>query len=73
MDAVLYRGELPRGELEAVVGTGDRQARRIAATPLDLGVLVSESSRTPIRLAFSCDAGVALDAGSVSGEALNGN
>lgn len=52
MDAVLYRGELPRGELEAVVGTGDRQARRIAATLLDLGVLVSETSRAPLRLAF---------------------
>lgn len=52
VDAVLYRGELPRGELEAVVGTGDRQARRIAATLLDIGVLVSESSRAPLRLAF---------------------
>jgi Fic family protein len=52
IDAILYRGELPRGDLEAVVGTGDRQARRIAATLLDLGVLVSESSRAPLRLAF---------------------
>lgn len=52
IDAVLYRGELPRGELNAVVGTGERQARRIAATLLDLGVLVSESSRAPLRMAF---------------------
>ncbi|WBX83817.1 Fic family protein [Sphingosinicella microcystinivorans] len=52
IDAILYRGELPRGELESVVGTGDRQARRVAATLLDLGVLVSESSRAPLRLAF---------------------
>jgi len=52
IDAVLYRGELPRGELESVVGTGDRQARRIAATLLERGVLVSESSRAPLRMAF---------------------
>ncbi len=52
LDAVLYRGELPRSDLEAVVGTGDRQARRIAASLLDLGVLVSESHRAPLRIAF---------------------
>jgi Fic family protein len=52
LDAILYRGELPRGELEAVTQTGDRQARRIAATLTDMGVLVSESSRAPLRIAF---------------------
>ena len=52
LDAVLYRGELPRGELEGIVGTGDRQARRIAAALTDMGVLVSESSRAPLRIAF---------------------
>lgn len=52
LDAVLYRGELPRGELEGVVGTGDRQARRVAAALADFDVLVSESSRAPLRIAF---------------------
>jgi len=52
IDAVLYRGELPRGEVEAVVGTGDRQARRLTSALVDLGVLVSESSRAPLRIAF---------------------
>jgi Fic family protein len=52
IDAILYRGELPRSELDAVVGTGDRQARRIASSLLDLGVVVSESSRAPLRMAF---------------------
>lgn len=52
LDAVLYRGELPRGELEAIVGTGDRQARRVAASLIDLGVLTADSSRAPLRLAF---------------------
>jgi hypothetical protein len=37
LDAVLYRGELPRGELGATVGTGERQARRIAAALIEMG------------------------------------
>jgi Fic family protein len=52
LEAVLYRGELPRGDADAVVGTGERQARRIVAALLEKQVLVSESSRSPLRLAF---------------------
>lgn len=52
LEAVLYRGELPRGEAGAVVGTGERQARRIVSALLDKEVLVSESPRAPLRLAF---------------------
>jgi hypothetical protein len=50
--AVLYRGELPRGDAANIVGTGDRQARRIVSALVDKGVLTSESARTPLRLAF---------------------
>jgi Fic family protein len=52
LEAVLYRGELPRGDAATVVGTGDRQARRIVSTLVDKGVLKSESARAPLRLAF---------------------
>jgi Fic family protein len=52
LEAVLYRGELPRGEAAAVVATGERQARRIVATLLDKGVLVSDSPRSTLRLTF---------------------
>jgi hypothetical protein len=52
LEAVLYRGELPRGEAAAVVGTGERQARRIVAALMDKGVLASESPRAPLRLVF---------------------
>jgi len=52
LEAVLYRGELPRGEIAAIVGTGERQARRIISALLDKGVLQSESARAPLRLAF---------------------
>lgn len=52
LEAVLYRGELPRGDADNVVGTGERQARRIVSALLNKGVLVSDSPRAPLRLAF---------------------
>ncbi len=52
LEAVLYRGELPRGDVPDVVGTGDRQARRIVAALQDAGALTAESSRAPLRIAF---------------------
>ena len=52
LQAVLYRGELPRADAPGIVGTGERQARRIVSALLDLGVLVSESTRAPLRLAL---------------------
>ncbi len=52
LEAVLYRGELPRGEVADVVGTGERHGRRIVSALLSREVLVSESPRAPLRLAF---------------------
>ncbi len=52
LEALLYRGELPRGDAAAIVGTGERQARRVVSTLLEQGVLTSESMRAPLRLAF---------------------
>jgi hypothetical protein len=52
LEAVLYRGELPRGDADTVVGTGERQARRIVSALFEKQVLVSGSPRAPLRLAF---------------------
>ena len=52
LEMVLYRGEVPRGDAAGIVGTGDRQARRVVSALIDHGVLVSESTRAPLRLAF---------------------
>jgi Fic family protein len=52
LEALLYRGELSRGDAGAVVGTGERQARRIVSALLNKEVLVSDSPRAPLRLAF---------------------
>jgi Fic family protein len=52
LEAMLYRGELPRGDAAGIVGTGDRQARRVVSALIERGVLVSDSSRAPLRLTF---------------------
>lgn len=52
LEAVLYRGELSRSEVDTMIGTGERQARRVVSTLVERGVLVSESPRAPLRLAF---------------------
>ena len=52
LEAVLYRGELPRGDAAGVVGTGDRQARRVVSALIEKGVLISDSARAPLRLVF---------------------
>lgn len=52
LEALLYRGELPRGEAEAVTGTGERQARRIVSALVESGAVAADSSRASLRLAF---------------------
>lgn len=52
LEALLYRGELPRGEVAAIVGIGDRQARRIVAALVNRGVVAAETARSPLRLVF---------------------
>ena len=52
LEAVLYRGELPRGDAPSVVGTADRQASRVVSALIERGVLVSNSTRAPLRLVF---------------------
>jgi Fic family protein len=52
LEAILYRGELPRGEAGAVTGTGERHGRRIVSALVNKGVLASETTRSPLRLVF---------------------
>lgn len=52
LEAILYRGELPRSEIPSIVNVGERQARRIVSTLAEQGVLTSASTRAPLRLAF---------------------
>jgi Fic family protein len=52
LEAVLYRGELPRAGTPAIVDSSERSARRVVSALLQQGVLTSESTRAPLRLAF---------------------
>jgi Fic family protein len=52
LEAVLYRGELPRGEVAEVLHVGVRQGQRIVAELMKANVLVPDDSRSPLRLAF---------------------
>jgi hypothetical protein len=52
LEAALFRGELPRADAVEIIGTGERQARRIISPLLEQSVLTSESTRAPLRLAF---------------------
>jgi Fic family protein len=53
LEAILYRGELPRGEVPDLLGYKERQARRVVAALIARNVVVSESSRAPLRLNFA--------------------
>jgi Fic family protein len=53
LEALLYRGELPRAEVANTLGVTDRQGRRVISTLAARGVLSSASPRAPLRLKFS--------------------
>ncbi len=52
LEALLYRGELPRGDVAGAAGVGERHARRVVSALMDRGVLGSDSPRAPLRLVF---------------------
>lgn len=52
LEAVLFRGALPRGDVPALLGAGERSARRVVSALLDRGVLSSESTRAPLFITF---------------------
>jgi hypothetical protein len=52
LEAILYRGVLPRGDVPELLGTSDRHARRVVAALVERGVIVSETTRAPLRLTF---------------------
>ena len=52
LEAVLYRGALPRADVPEILGHGERQARRVVSALMDRSVLQATSTRAPLRLAF---------------------
>lgn len=54
-DHILFNGSLERKDLPGIVGTDDRQARRIAQPLVEVGLIRSSSSRAPYALAFPAE------------------
>src|SRR3546814_5943439 len=52
LEAVLYRGSLPRGEVAPLLNVGDRHARHITSALLERGILTPTGPRAPLFLAF---------------------
>ncbi|MBP9865856.1 MAG: hypothetical protein KBC91_05590 [Candidatus Omnitrophica bacterium] len=52
MEEILLRGELPRGEVEVLLGISARSARRVVSALMERQVIASDSIRSPLRLAF---------------------
>jgi Fic family protein len=52
LESLLLFGELPRGEIQTILNTSPATARRVISALSAQGVLVSDSSRAPVRLAF---------------------
>ncbi len=52
LEAVLFRGEVPRADMAPLLGVTHRHARRIVAALLDRGVLASEGPRDPLVITF---------------------
>ncbi len=52
LEVILYRGELPRGEVAGILGVTPRHARRIVSSLMERDVLTSKGPREPLALAF---------------------
>jgi Fic family protein len=55
LQAVLARGELPRGEAASLIGLGDRTGRAILSELTGRGLLASDTPKGSVRLAFPPD------------------
>lgn len=51
-EAILYRGEIARGEMSVILNVTDRHARRLTAVLVEKGILISDSPKSPLKLAF---------------------
>lgn len=52
LEAILYRGELSRSEISALLNVSDRHARRLTSILLDQGIFISDTPKSPLKLAF---------------------
>lgn len=52
LEAILYRGDLPRGEVPELLGASERTARRVVSALVDQGIVTARTTRSPLRIGF---------------------
>jgi len=52
LDAILYRGEIPRGEVPRTLDVSERTANRVVADLVARGALTSRTPKAPLRITF---------------------
>lgn len=52
LDAILFRGELPRGDVPELLDTSQRTARRVVSSLIDRGVVTAKTTKSPLRITF---------------------
>jgi Fic family protein len=52
LEAIIYRGHVRRGEIPELLQVAPRTARRVVSELLETGILVSNTTRSPLRLSF---------------------
>lgn len=52
LEAILYRGEISRGEMSVILNVTDRHARRLTSTLIEKGIIISDSPKSALKLAF---------------------
>ncbi len=55
LDHILFNGSLERRDLPGIVGTDDRQARRMAQPLVEIGLIRAVTNRAPYTLAFPAE------------------
>jgi Fic family protein len=52
LDAILYRGALPRGDVAELLGTSPRSARRVVSALIARGVVTAATTKSDLMIAF---------------------
>ena len=52
LDAILYRGEMPRADVPGALGVSERTASRVVAGLIDRGVLTAQTPKAPLQITF---------------------
>lgn len=52
LDAILFQGQVKRGEVEGILQVASRTGRRVVSDLLGAGILASDGVKAPLRIAF---------------------